>query len=349
VAPSYAAVVALIGLLVVASAGATPTAGPVTPRTLAIEHGKIYKFAQDGDLITWIGRKYVVHLRSVTGRRNWILGTAGPGGAVGAQGASTLVLGGKRAVWVKYAGVMTREAGIFAAKPGQKRPTLVDALGAGASGGRYLTGLAADGEGTIVYGEVEVRCDPRTECSSWSLTGGGVHRIAGTKSVSRPPIAGIPPPFALAASVGRIAVVPAVLTDPQRGTWGAAPNGPVDVYDLAGRRLAHVVPQGTVREVALSWPTLAVIVTRLDGTTVIERYDAARGKLVTATTRPGAQHLTIGKGGIVFLVAKAIYTLRAGKPALLWRASAKPIGLSVEGRRVAWAVSGRVKALDLPR
>jgi hypothetical protein len=122
----------------------------------------------------------------------------------------------------------------------------------------------------------------------------------------------------------------------------------VSVYDLSGRLLARVVPEGTVREVALSWPDLAVIVARPDGTLVIEHYDAAKGELVTATPMPGASNLGIGRGGIVFLVGKSIYTLHDGQPALLWRATMKPIGLSIEGRRVAWAACGRIKALTLP-
>ena len=161
VARSYAMVVVPVALLIAASAGAAPsraTTSLVKPRTLVIEHGRIHKFAQDGDLITWVGgRHYVVHLRGVSSaRRSWVLGNAGPGGAVGAQSASTLVLGGKTAVWVKYAGVMTREAGIYASKPGQKKPKLVDAPGVSESGGTYLTGLAASG-GTIVYGDAQMR------------------------------------------------------------------------------------------------------------------------------------------------------------------------------------------------
>jgi hypothetical protein len=240
-----------------------------------------------------------------------------------------LILGGKRAVWVKYAGVMTREAGIFAARPGQKKPTLVDALGVGEYGGTHLTGLAADGEQTIVYGDARVTCNPRTDCSKWSLTEGGVHRIIGTKSA--------------------IAVVPAVLPDSRRRNLGAAPNGPVDVYNLSGSLLAQVVPQGTVREVALSWPFLAVIVVRADGTTVIERYNVSTTELLTATPMSGAANLAIGTGGIVFLVGKTIYTIHDGQPALLWHAATRPIGLSIEGRRVAWAAYGRIKALTLPR
>ena len=349
VSRSYALVVALVGLLIAASAGAEPTRATgrlVTPRTLVSTQGKIHQFAQDGNFIAWVGGShYVVRLRSVSGGNSWVLGNAGPGSAVGAQSASTLVLGGKTAVWVKYAGVMTREAGIYAAKPGQKKPMLIDAPGVTEFGGTYLTGLAGDGAQTIVYGDAKVTYEPGS--GKWSLDDGGVHHFVGKSYPRR--IRGIPPAFAIAASAGRVAVVPAVLLNPENGSWGAAPNGPVNVYNLSGRRLAQVVPKGTVREVALSWPALAVIVSRPDGTTVIERYDAPSGKLMTATTMPGAMDLAMGTGGIVFRVTKSIYSIRAGKPMLLWRAMGKPIGLSIEGNRVAWAACGHIRALTLPR
>ena len=349
-----AIVLAVVGLLLTATAGATPSRGAsgATPRTLYIEHGTIHKFTQDGARISWIGgRHYVVHLRTVTGRRtlsgrsSWVLGHAGVGGAVGSQSASTLVLGGQRAVWVKYAGVMTREAGIYTSKPGQKKPMLIDSPGVTDYGGTYLTGLVASGE-TILYGDATVRYDPN---GTWSLTGGGVHRFVGR---SYPPrIPGIPPAFRIATGGRLVAVVPAKVTDPQRGEWGAAPNGPVDVYDLSGHRLGRVVPQGTVREVALDWPDLAVIVTRSNGTTVVERYFANTGKLLAATTMPGASNLSIARGKVVFRVGNKIYLwwVAPKKPAVLWRSLGRPVGLSIEGRRVAWAANGRIRALNLPR
>jgi hypothetical protein len=343
--------VALFGLFIAAAAGLPPgraTARLAAPRTLYIEHGAIHKFAQDGDRISWVGgRHYVVHLRSVTGRRtlsgrsSWVLGHAGVGGAVGAQSASTLVLGGTRAAWVKYGGVMTREAAIYTSKPGQKKPTLIDAPGVTEFGGTYLTGLVASG-GTILYGDAIVRYSPN---GTYSLTGGGVHRIVGK---SYPPrIHGIPPAFSIATSGRRVAVVPAVVAGDHPA---AAPNGPVDVYDLSGRRLARVVPQGTVREVAVDWPDLAVIVSRPGGTTVIERYDAPNGRLVGATTMPGASDLSIARGKVVFRVGNTIYLwwVVPKRPAVLWRSLGKPIGLSIEGKRVAWASNGRIRALTFP-
>jgi hypothetical protein len=341
--------VAFAGLLIALVAGAAPTRatpGLVTPRTLAIAHGTIHRFAQDGGMIAWIGgRHYVVHLRSVSRQTGWVLGNAGGGAAVSAPSPSMVALGGERAFWVKYSGGLTLETGILTAKPGQKKPMLIDVLRVTDLGGTYLTGLAADGAQTIVYGDATVTFwGPEVGCE---LTGGGVHRFIGKGYPSR--IRGIPPAFAIAASVGRVAVAPAVLTDKWQMAPEAAANGPVMVYNLAGRQLARVVPQGTVREVALSWPDLAVIVVRSDGATAIEQYDARTGELVTATTMPGASNLSIGTGEIVFLVGKTIYTMHDGQPAVLWRATSKPTGLSIEGRRVAWAVSGRIKALNLPR
>ena len=109
-----AMLVAFVGLLVAASAGATPTRATsrlVTPRTLFIEQGTIHKFAQDGDRIAWVGgRHYDVHLRGVSKRRGWLLGHAGPGGS-STRSASTLVLGGTRAVWVEYAGFLNSAGG----------------------------------------------------------------------------------------------------------------------------------------------------------------------------------------------------------------------------------------------
>jgi hypothetical protein len=350
----YAVLFAFVGALVAVSAGAAPTRATtsvVKPRTLYIEHGKIHKFAQDGERITWIGgRHYTVHLRSVTGRRtlsgrsSWVLGHAGVGAAVGAQSASTLVLAGTRAVWVKYAGVMTREAAIYTSKPGQKKPAIIATLDVSDYGGTYLTGVVASG-GTILYGDAIVRYDTTGACS---LTGGGVHRYLGKWYPPR--IAGIPAAFRIATGGKLVAVVPAQVMDAQSCKWGAAPNGPVDVYNLSGRRVGRVFPQGTVREVALDWPDLAVIVTRSDGTTALERYYANSGKLLGTTTMPGASDLSLARGRVVFRVGNTIYLWWTvpKKPVVLWRSTGKPVGLSIEGKRVAWAANGRVRGITFP-
>jgi hypothetical protein len=355
VSRSYAMLVALVGVLIAASAGAAPTRATtslVKPRTLYIEHGKIHKFAQDGDRISWIGgRHYDVHLRGVSKRRGWLLGHAGPNFR-----AATLVLGGTRAVWVQYEGVLSRAAYITTAKPGLK-PKVIDGLSAtyfyDGLPGRHLTDLAASGQ-TILYAEAQVTCwGDIGECE---LTGGGVRRVQRLDGHRAPHlIPGVPPALAIATSGRRIAVLPAVLADPHGADLTAAPNGPVNVYNLTGHQLAQVVPEGTVTEVALSWPDLGVIVERSDGTTVIERYDAAHERLIAATSTPDttrdATDLSIGTGAIVFREGNTIYRWwdTGSSPSVLWRSHGKPVGLSIEGRRVAWAANGRIRALNLPR
>jgi len=349
---SNAMLVALAGLLIAASAGAAPTRATgrlVTPRTLFIEQGAIHKFAQDGDRISWVGgRHYDVHLRGVSKRRGWLLGHAGPGRIFNSRSASRLVLGGRTAVWVQTSGLIT-ETNILASKPGRK-PWIIDTHWVTDSGdGSYLTSLEASGD-TILYALVEVKCWP--DLDQCEITGGGVQRLAG-HSPRR--IHTIPPALAIATTGRRVAVVPAVLADPQGEELAAALNGPVNVYDLSGHRLAQVVPQGTVSEVALSWPDLAVIVTRSDGTTAIERYDAAHERLIAATSVPDATRdatdLSIGTGAIVFREGNTIYRWWniGSSPSVLWRSHGKPVGLSIEGRRVAWAANGRIRALTVPR
>jgi hypothetical protein len=97
-----------------------------------------------------------------------------------------------------------------------------------------------------------------------------------------------------------------------------------------------------------------VIVIRLDGTTVIERYDAAHERLIAATSTPDTTRdptdLSIGTGAIVLPRGKhdlqmVGHRIEAVRPL---ESHGKPVGLSIEGRRVAWAANGRIRALNLP-
>jgi hypothetical protein len=163
----------------------------------------------------------------------------------------------------------------------------------------------------------------------------------------------------LSVSQGRIAVLPAApVTAGRYGFVLPAPatNGPVAVYDLSGALLSRVFPVGNVREIALSWPTLAVLVQRPGGAAAIELYDARTGALLAMNAVPAmASDLAIGSGATIYRVGKTIYLLRGGRPTVLWRTMATPIGLSLVGRRVAWAVNspifhgGRILALTLAR
>lgn len=135
-------------------------------------------------------------------------------------------------------------------------------------------------------------------------------------------------------------------------------NGPIHVYDLTGRLLSTVKPVGTVRDIALAWPRLSMIVERPNGTKEIGRYNASTGKRLLGMTGLGriplaATDLGASDAGLVFRVGSRIYFLGSHERTLrrVQQAQGTPIGLSIESRRIAWAVNikgrGRIVALTL--
>jgi hypothetical protein len=162
-----------------------------------------------------------------------------------------------------------------------------------------------------------------------------------------------------AISQGLIAVAPAatpLLTDLYGHVPRVAGNGPVQVYRLADKAVlvASVAPQGTVEALALNFNQLAVLVQRTDGTKAIERYNPLNGTLLGSVAVPTAtaSELSIGNAGTVFRVRNRIYLLAGKSPKLVWTTKATPIGLSIEGRRIAWAVNingARILTLTIPR
>ena len=108
-----------------------------------------------------------------------------------------------------------------------------------------------------------------------------------------------------------------------------------------------------MRAIALDFRQLAVLVQRTDGTKAVIRYAAKGGALLGTTVVPKAtaSELSVSKAGIVYPVGRSIYVLGSGQPKLVWKASGTPIGLSIEGRRIAWAENvkghGRIVVLTL--
>ena len=356
-----AATLALL-LTLSAGAGTAPATRAETGklRTLVSTNAGIEVFVQDADSLGWIDSGHAVHVarlskpsRAVVG---WLETDVTGGGRVAPP---QLALGGVRALWPGYDGGASRETVIktgalgYHPKRGERRAAIVAVFSYSNDSfqGTYLGGLAGDGP-TLVFGQADEVC-PGEPCALFQVDGGGVTRVISRKtSVKIPNVA---PPAMLAVSRGRITIVPAAPL-PWAGGLPLLPviaeNGPVQVFGLAGRLLSSVRPVGTVKAVALAWPQMAVLMRRHDGTQAIERYNATSGALVATTVVPStAADLALGTGGLVYRVGRAIYTIRAGHPVLLWRAKAVPIGLSIEGRRVAWAVNlkgrGRIVALTL--
>jgi len=77
------------------------------------------------------------------------------------------------------------------------------------------------------------------------------------------------------------------------------------------------------------------------------------GTLIGTTSVPKAtaSELSTRSAGTVYRVGRKIYLLAGGAPKLVSKARGTPIGLSFEGKRIAWTVDlkgqGRVVALTL--
>jgi hypothetical protein len=117
--------------------------------------------------------------------------------------------------------------------------------------------------------------------------------------------------------------------------------------------VSSFTPAGSVRDVALSGSRVAVLV-ESGGTTAIERYDAATGAFTGSTpVAAGATDLDMSGTTVVYRLGRQIHALNAatGSDGVLRTSMGTPIGLSIEGRRVAWAVNigghGRIVALDV--
>jgi hypothetical protein len=365
-------------------AGQAPAARAVSvkPRTL-VTTNYITAFAQDGKTIAWVGSDhYRVRAKNLATGKAAILGTAG-GSSCHLQ-FPALAVAGTRVLWTSCAigtqlyieGRTTTLEDRLRARP--PKPVALFEIGQGeddCSHGGFFAGAAGDGKGSLVYGSIAVGppVPDQSACDYIGpdrvVSGGGV-KLIGEPPVGAP-IPNVPGPLPmyfgragelefthqLSVSQGHIAVLapPTAIPGDAYGPLlpGPAENGPVSTYTLGGALVSQVFPPGTVREIALSWPRLAVLVRRHDGSQLIAWYDAARGVRETYVgVPPASSDIALGATGIVFRIGNGIYTAGDGAYTLLWMASGRPIGLSVEGRRVAWAVDragkGRIVSFTLP-
>jgi hypothetical protein len=361
----------LIGLSAGAANAPAGQTKPASPRTVVSEKAPIRSFAQDAGAIAWISRSYAVHVRSLRTGVGAVVGSARPGVPVDVGGPGVkpdLALGETRALWTKFEGGNSMETSLWTSALGGGATGLdVFMTNSGDPGGIFLTGLAGDGP-TLLYGKTFEGCNPPpwppAPCPSLEATG-GVSIVTG--QYEQPPVSGIPAAAMIAfaahnpqsgkISQGRLAVVPAAspLVSELSKVPRVVANGPVQVYWFLNKLVlaSSVTPRGTVKAIALSFPGLAVLVQRADGTKAIERYAADGGALLATSSVPRAtpSALSISSAGIVYRVGNKIYLLAGRSPKLVWKASGTPIGLSIEGKRIAWAENvkgrGRIVALAI--
>lgn len=358
------AAVALTALL----PGAAVSASGAQPKTLVLANGPIAAFAQDGDRVAWASVEpgkacpWLVRVRVLTARKQDALNTRAGRTCKSETGfeldhPTYLALAGERALWTlkdignnTYVQLMT---GALSAKPDVQLEELVFSNAFG--DGSHLGGIAGDGS-TLVYGTVRASIQGPPDCD-WNgtcqtvVSGGGVKRVAGGAAVQVPQA---PPPAALAASGRRIALLAAGVAGPQ---ISPAPSRKVEVRDVIGGRLIGAFLAGGAPEALALSPAFVALLVSTPGGKHIERYSHAGALLGTTPVPTGATGLSATSSRVVFRVGNSIRLLNvtSGTVTRLTTAKATPIGLSIEGTRVAWAenvtlsgkLRGRIEAVGV--
>jgi hypothetical protein len=155
----------------------------------------------------------------------------------------------------------------------------------------------------------------------------------------------------------RIAIMPA---DPDSGEslrrgGRIIPTSQVEIRTANGNLLKRLRVGGRVSALALSDGFVGMIVSKR-GSKRLEIANSSSGRVVASTTLPSgtANELALGGGTAVYRIGSRIHAFDVKRTSRLLAVAAgrKPHGLSVEGRRVAWAensgLRGRIKAVLLP-
>jgi hypothetical protein len=363
-----------MGWLVAVAAGVvalfSQTAARAQPQTVWVSPPRetIAAFAQDGSEMAWFqpgGRTCnLVHLRSTTAPVELEL----PSQA--AHNVTCRFVRSRRAP-VQLA-VAARSGSVLWTLPLQSPLALDYVLGAGVAPtqraevrlleaahtgkgvGQWLGGISGDGQ-TLAFAVTSVGWRDESGCLAGIApctlvkSGGGVYVVRGRARVH---VRGTSAAVEVATSGDRVAYVPTGLIG-RKGRPLASADLPIDVVATAtGERIASVVPQGVPIAIALSAHVLAT----LEQTSLGLRlawYDATTGRARGAVPVPKttAASLTASDQVVVFHVGRSLRAVDVAthRMRVLAKAAATPVGVSLEGSRLAWAENlplyARIRAL----
>jgi hypothetical protein len=228
--------------------------------------------------------------------------------------------------------------------------------------GLWLGGIAGDSIpagatpiSTLVYGTTAVQFVDEISCLSggncdMKISGGGVYRVVGRKAPELVP--NTEPAFDVAVSGSTVAYVPAASTG-EDGMPLASADVPVELVDVrSGRRTAHVTPDGTPIAIALA-PTVLAMLERTPAGLTLAWYSTTTGDVVGSVAVPPntVPELSASDQQAVFRIGRFIHvlTFATGHSRTVAETVGQPIGLSLEGSRLAWAENvkgrGRIRAL----
>jgi hypothetical protein len=230
--------------------------------------------------------------------------------------------------------------------------------------GLWLGGIAGDSIpsgpdaiSTLVFGTTAVQFVDEIACLSggscdMKISGGGVYRVVGRKEPQLVP--NTEAAVQVAASGSTVAYVPAASAG-ANGVPVAAADLPVELVDVrTGRRIARVSPEGTPIAIALASQML-VLLERTPAGLTLAWYSTTTGSLVGSVAVPEntLPELSTNDQQAVFRIGRFIHvlTFATGHSRTVAQTVGTPVGVSLEGNRLAWAENvkgrGRIRALYL--
>jgi hypothetical protein len=227
--------------------------------------------------------------------------------------------------------------------------------------GLWLGGIAGDSRtgpdaiSTLVYGTTAVQFVDEIACLSggscdMEISGGGVYRVVGRKAPQLVP--NTKPAVQVAVSGPTVAYVPAASAG-ENGIPLAAADVPVELVDVrTGRLIARVSPEGTPLAIALA-PHVLVMLERTPAGVTLAWYSTTTGNVVGSVAVPPntLPELSASDQQAVFRIGHFIHvlTFATGHSRTVAQTIGEPIGVSLEGSRLAWAENvkgrGRIRAL----
>jgi hypothetical protein len=227
--------------------------------------------------------------------------------------------------------------------------------------GLWLGGIAGDSRtgpdaiSTLVYGTTAVQFVDEIACLSggscdMKISAGGVYRVVGRKAPQLVP--NTKPAVQVAVSGPTVAYVPAASAG-ENGIPLAAADVPVELVDVrTGRLIARVSPEGTPLAIALA-PHVLVMLERTPAGVTLAWYSTTTGNVVGSVAVPPntLPELSASDQQAVFRIGHFIHvlTFATGHSRTVAQTVGEPIGVSLEGSRLAWAENvkgrGRIRAL----
>jgi hypothetical protein len=356
-----------LAMLALAASGVHSAAAPPTPHTLYLSppHEQIAAFAQDGPYVAWLAPSStacnVVHVLALANGGQIRL----PDQSANAANVTCRweVVPPVRLALAEQADDVLwtlREPGplpfdyVLGAGFTDPQERRFGEIAHGKNGtGLWLGGIAGDAK-TLVYAVSSVAYVDQVACLAGGsckrkLIGGGIHRIVGRDDLL---VSGTSATLAVAVSGTRVADVLAAGVGADGEPYASA-SLPVEIRDAAtGKVLTRVRPRGVPEAVALSGAALATLERSSLGLR-IAWYDPADGSAIGSVPVPKDTTPELSAGGrlIVFRVGRSIRAIDIDSHSArtLTTAAATPVGLSVQGSRVAWAENvkgrGRIRAL----